>query len=208
LSGPIVPSLGMAVPPIRTASARCLLPSRSSGEQRNSTAPPRYAGERLSRKVAESSVSAYSLPCLLSIPIIVRKSHRMRMPRSEASQRFAIVAAVVLPSPMAVNTSSSMAAFKASVRWCALIIWKNNCGDGCCWAVEELDIKIPFCVGIYLYRYAADTIELVHAKPSQPLPRPCLRLADDCGASPRSVTAPRPCAKTCETDRPLRREFV
>jgi hypothetical protein len=33
-----------------------------------------------------------------------------------------------------------MAAFKASVRWCALIVWKNNCGDGC-WAVEELDMN-------------------------------------------------------------------
>src|SRR5215203_4491706 len=64
----------------------------------------------------------------------------MRMPRSAAWQRFATAAAVVLPSPIAVNTSSSIAAFKASVRWCALIVWKNNSGDGC-WAVEEVDIE-------------------------------------------------------------------
>src|SRR5215813_3511805 len=109
----------------------------------------------------------------------------MRIPRSAVWQRFAIAETVVLPSPMAVNTSSSMAAFKASVRWCALIIWKNSWGDGCCWALEELDMKIPFCIDVYLYRYAADTIELVHARPSQPPPPPCLRLPDDCGASPR-----------------------
>src|SRR6185295_12659028 len=64
----------------------------------------------------------------------------MRIPRSAVWQRFAIADAVVLPSPMAVNTSSSMAAFKASVRWCALIVWKNNWGDGC-WAAEEVDMN-------------------------------------------------------------------
>ncbi len=36
--------------------------------------------------------------------------------------RFAISAALVLPSPIAVNTSSSIPAFNASVRWCALIV--------------------------------------------------------------------------------------
>src|ERR1051326_564856 len=39
----------------------------------------------------------------------------MRIPRSDVSQRFAISAAVVLPSPIAVNTPSSIPALRASV---------------------------------------------------------------------------------------------
>jgi hypothetical protein len=46
---------------------------------------------------------------------MLKKSHRMRTPRSAASQRLAIVAAVVLPSAMAAKISSSRAAFIASV---------------------------------------------------------------------------------------------
>jgi hypothetical protein len=46
---------------------------------------------------------------------MVKKSHRVRTPRSAASLRFAIVAAAVLPSAMAVKISSSTAAFIASV---------------------------------------------------------------------------------------------
>jgi hypothetical protein len=48
--------------------------------------------------------------------MIVKKSQSMRVPRSDALQRSAILSAVVFPSPIAVNTSSSIAAFNASVR--------------------------------------------------------------------------------------------
>src|SRR6185369_3866353 len=132
----------------------------------------------------------------------------MRIPRSAVWQRSAIADAVVLPSPMAVNTSSSMAAFKASVRWCALMVWKNNSGDGC-WAAEEVDMNfLSYLDRIYLWRYAGDTNELGHARPSQRPPQPYSRLRDGCDAGPRSVAAPHPCAKTCETDRLLLRESL
>src|ERR1700757_5451776 len=62
---------------------------------------------------------------------MVKKSHRVRTPRSAASHRFAIVAAVVLPSAMAVNTSSSTAVFSASVCWCAFMALKKRSGVGC-----------------------------------------------------------------------------
>src|ERR1043166_502852 len=81
--------------------------------------------------------------------MIVRKSQRTRIPFSEALHRFAISAGVVLPSPIAVNTSSSIPVFKASVRMCALIVWKNNCGDGC--GAAEVDMKIPFLICRNLY---------------------------------------------------------
>ena len=42
------------------------------GSQRNSVAPPRYAGECLSRKTEESSVRAYLLFSLVNIPMIVK----------------------------------------------------------------------------------------------------------------------------------------
>jgi len=70
-----------------------------------------------------------------------RKSQRIRVPRSEAALRLAISGAVVFPSPIAVNISNSIADFSASVRWCALMVWKKSCGDGC-W-VAGLDIMIP-----------------------------------------------------------------
>src|SRR2546429_688607 len=66
-------------------------------------------GERLSRNIAESGVSACLLSCLVNNPMMVRKSQRMRVPRSEAPQRSAISFAEVLPSPMAVKSSSSTA---------------------------------------------------------------------------------------------------
>src|SRR5215510_3315086 len=110
-----------------------------------------------------------------------------------------MLAAVVLPSPMAVKTSSSIAAFKASVRICALIVWKNSWGDGC-WAAEEVDIKIPslFFESVLIRENLwPNPTESAHVKPSQPPRQPCSRLPDDCDASLRSATALRRCAKTC-----------
>src|SRR5215213_6704077 len=132
----------------------------------------------------------------------------MRIPRSAVWHRFAIADTVVLPSPMAVNTSSSIAAFKASVRWCALIVWKKSCGDGC-WAAEEVDMNfLSVLVRIYLCECAGDTNESGHARPSQRPSQPYSQLRHDCGAGPRFVGALRQCAKTCETGRLLQRESL
>ena len=104
-----------AVPPRRTASVRSACASRIRGASRNSIAPPRYAGDFLSRNKAVSGARAYCVPAFVRNPWIVRKSHSVRTPRSEAPHRFAIAAAVVLPSAIAVKISSSTAVFIASV---------------------------------------------------------------------------------------------
>ncbi len=59
---------------------------------------------------------------------MVRKSQRMRTPRSAAPQRLAIAAAVLLPSAIAVKISSSIAAFMASVCWKAFTALKKRSG--------------------------------------------------------------------------------
>ena len=51
---------------------------------------------------------------------------------ADAWQRFAIAAVVVLPSPIAVNTSRSTAVFSASVWWYAFMALKKRSGVGCC----------------------------------------------------------------------------
>src|SRR6185503_7708907 len=107
----------------------------------NSVASPMYAGDFLSRNAAASGERAYLRSVLVRKPMMVRKSQRMRMPRSAAPQRCAISAGVVLPSPIAVKTSNSIADFKASVRWYALIVWNKRAGLGCC--ICGLDISSP-----------------------------------------------------------------
>src|SRR5215217_2046740 len=54
----------------------------------------------------------------------------MRMPRSELWQRAASSAAVAGLPPIAVKSPRSMAALSAPVCWWALIVCRNNCGDG------------------------------------------------------------------------------
>jgi len=51
------------------------------------------------------------------------------MPRSAAEQRLASVDAVLVPSPIAVKRSSSMAALSAAVRWNPSSVSKIRRGD-------------------------------------------------------------------------------
>jgi hypothetical protein len=55
------------------------------------------------------------------------------MPRSDALHFAAISRTVPAPSSIAVNTSSSSAAFIAAVRWCAKMVSKYNSGEGIVW---------------------------------------------------------------------------
>jgi hypothetical protein len=55
---------------------------------------------------------------------VVRKSHRIRTPRSEAPQAAAISGAVEAPSPILVNRSMSIADFSAADRWKARMVSK------------------------------------------------------------------------------------
>src|ERR1700738_2760775 len=61
---------------------------------------------------------------------MVRKSQRMRMPRSEEEHLRAMVATSLGPSPTARKTSRSMAALRAAVRWWACNISKTRPGLG------------------------------------------------------------------------------
>jgi hypothetical protein len=62
----------------------------------------------------------------------------MRTPRSAALHALAISTAVWLPRAMAVNRSSSMAAFSAKARWYPWMVLKIWTGlgwlTGICWA--------------------------------------------------------------------------
>src|SRR4051812_1088123 len=71
--------------------------------------------------------------------MIVRQSHRMRVPRSDALHAAAIAATVRAPSPIAVNRSSAMAARSAAVRWYACTVSKNSSGEGAVWVAMRMD---------------------------------------------------------------------
>ena len=73
------------------------------------------AGERGSRNAALTGLRRYCLSSLTSRPLIVRKSQRIRMPRSDAEQCRAIEATSPGPSPTARKTSKSIAALSAAV---------------------------------------------------------------------------------------------
>src|SRR5687768_10711073 len=108
-------------------------PSKTSlmpGAVRNRIAPPRYAGEFLSRKNAVSGVSAYFEFCLVRKPKRVSESHRMRMPRTGHWQRDATSSADNPEAPMVLNTPRSTAAFSAAVLWYALTVSKKRLGFG------------------------------------------------------------------------------
>src|SRR5881392_3297924 len=109
---------------------------------------PMYAGDCLSRNIAESSVSAYLLSCLVKNPMMVRKSQRMRVPRSEAPQRSAISVAVVLPSPMAVNSSSSTAVLIAGALIVLLHVEISN----------RVSLALEFVVGLMLILLGANAL--------------------------------------------------
>src|SRR2546421_4244585 len=70
----------------------------------------------------------------------------MRIPRSAVSQRAANSSGVCAPSAIAVNTSSSIAALRAAVRWYALTVSKKNSGEGCR-ACSDMS-NHPECFGI------------------------------------------------------------
>ena len=116
-SGSTDPWPGSTVRPVRTISARLSNGSRTIGLPKNRAIEATHAGERESRNLELVSVLPYRPSVLLRSPMIVRKSHRMRIPRSEAEQRRAIEATSPDPSPMARNRSSSMAPRSAAVRW-------------------------------------------------------------------------------------------
>src|SRR2546427_338582 len=61
----------------------------------------------------------------------------MRMPRGDAPQRAARLSKVFAPSPMAVNTPSSIPARSAAVRWYALTVSQKATGLGSGGAVAE-----------------------------------------------------------------------
>ena len=69
-------------------------------------------------------------PVFVSSARVVRKSHRMRTPRSDAAQRVAIAAAVRAPSSMAVKRSSSRALLRAADCSNANSVSKTTAGEG------------------------------------------------------------------------------
>ena len=79
-----------------------------------------------------------------STPLMVRKSHRMRMPRSDAEQWRAMEATSPGPSPTARNTSRSMAARSAAVRWCACSVSKTSAGFGATAVAIDGKTDLPF----------------------------------------------------------------
>ena len=50
-----------------------------------------YAGELFTKNTAASGASPYCVPSFVKKPWIVKKLHKISVPRSEAWQRFAIV---------------------------------------------------------------------------------------------------------------------
>ena len=105
-----------ATVPRRIVSVRRSKWRMNCGAPRNSIALPRYAGDCFARNIAVSGVASYASPVFVRNPLIVSVSHRMRMPRSDALQRSAISRTVCAPAAIALNTSSSIAAFSAAVR--------------------------------------------------------------------------------------------
>src|SRR4028119_133475 len=86
------------------------------GERIKLAASPTNIGDCRFRKAAEDSFNEYSPFTLFKKPITVNESHKIRTPRDEALQASAIFEAVLFPSAIRVNMSSSIADFIAAER--------------------------------------------------------------------------------------------
>src|SRR3954447_5656418 len=89
-----------------------------------------HAGDFGSRNMDAVGVLLYTPFSFRIRPLTVRKSARIRMPRSDTAQRFASVAASAGPSPKARNSPTSMAADRAVDFWCPINNSKTRAGDG------------------------------------------------------------------------------